>query len=381
MVPYGKIFGSRYNSSIKRVFMKNLNSIPLISVIIPVYNGEKYVAEAVNSLLNQPCKDLEIVIVNDGSKDNTDVICKKLAEQNANIKYIAKENGGVSSARNLGVKNAVGKYIAFLDSDDIWTTNFYDENLHSKIINDGSDMFSFGYIMSDEKMHNGVLTPATDNNTHKINHCNTFCSYFYSSEKISKFLEFDTTKKFREDILYILRALCMAKNVCCVDKYIFVYRYNSNSAMHTNRDVSVESILDEAVFWKYEILEWLLKQSEYYDDVNIRISKIMMLTYAFEYVRVAATQKYSFETIKKNLNEYISDEELRNPDNLVLNDISKYTQNRYFSDPEQYVAELNKQYFKTKIVSIIRKVVSKNFLARWVYHKKKYRSDITKYVR
>ena len=361
--------------------MKNLNSIPLISVIIPVYNGEKYVAEAVNSLLNQPCKDLEIVIVNDGSKDNTDVICKKLAEQNANIKYIAKENGGVSSARNLGVKNAVGKYIAFLDSDDIWTTNFYDENLHSKIINDGSDMFSFGYIMSDEKMHNGVLTPATDNNTHKINHCNTFCSYFYSSEKISKFLEFDTTKKFREDILYILRALCMAKNVCCVDKYIFVYRYNSNSAMHTNRDVSVESILDEAVFWKYEILEWLLKQSEYYDDVNIRISKIMMLTYAFEYVRVAATQKYSFETIKKNLNEYISDEELRNPDNLVLNDISKYTQNRYFSDPEQYVAELNKQYFKTKIVSIIRKVVSKNFLARWVYHKKKYRSDITKYVR
>lgn len=361
--------------------MKNLNSIPLISVIIPVYNGEKYVAEAVNSLLNQPCKDLEIVIINDGSKDNTDVICKKLAEQNANIKYIAKENGGVSSARNLGVKNAVGKYIAFLDSDDIWTTNFYDENLHSKIINDGSDMFSFGYIMSDEKMHNGVLTPATDNNTHKINHCNTFCSYFYSSEKISKFLEFDTTKKFREDILYILRALCMAKNVCCVDKYIFIYRYNSNSAMHTNRDVSVESILDEAVFWKYEILEWLLKHSEYYDDVNIRISKIMMLTYAFEYVRVAATQKYSFETIKKNLNEYISDEELRNPDNLVLNDISKYTQNRYFSDPEQYVAELNKQYFKTKIVSIIRKVVSKNFLARWVYHKKKYRSDITKYVR
>ena len=81
--------------------MSNCNDFPLISVIIPVYNGEKYIADAVNSLLNQPCKDLEIVIINDGSKDGTDKICKELSEKNRCIKYIPK-------------KTAIGRFFSVL---------------------------------------------------------------------------------------------------------------------------------------------------------------------------------------------------------------------------------------------------------------------------
>ncbi len=362
------------------LLMDNSNFSPLISVIIPVYNGEKYLSEAVESLLNQPCKDLEIIIVNDGSKDNTDIICKNLAGQYDNINYINKENGGVSSARNLGIQNAKGKYISFLDSDDVWTKNFYSEELHNKIINDGSDMFSFGFIMSDEKMRNGTYYPAIDNQKHKINKYNHLCSCFYSSENVCKYLEFDTNKKFREDVLYLLRAICVAKNICCIDKYIFVYRDNPTSVMHTCRDTSVESILDEAIFWKCDVLDWILKNTKYYDSDNIAISKTMALTYAFEYVKTAGLNNYSFNKIKNRLNQYISDEELKNPDELYLNDIARYTQQRYFSDPDKYISELNKESFKSKVVTFAREALSNFFLVRWLYHKQKYTNDISRYV-
>ena len=88
------------------------------SVIIPVYNAEKTLRRCVDSLLTQKRGDVEIILVNDGSKDSSGVICEKYAEENANVKYIAKENGGVSTARNAGIEAASGEYLTFVDSDD-----------------------------------------------------------------------------------------------------------------------------------------------------------------------------------------------------------------------------------------------------------------------
>ncbi len=90
-----------------------------ISVIIPIYNEEKNLRRCVNSVLNQTYKNLEIILIDDGSRDNSQEICFDLAKNNDKIKVFCQLNKGVSSARNCGLANASGKYIQFIDADDV----------------------------------------------------------------------------------------------------------------------------------------------------------------------------------------------------------------------------------------------------------------------
>ena len=108
-----------------------------LSVIIPVYNTEKYIEKCLDSIANQTLKDLEIVIVNDGSKDNSENVIKQWVEKNKdiNVKYLKKENGGLSDARNFGVENASGEYISFVDSDDYLEKDLY-KNLEQYMYQD-----------------------------------------------------------------------------------------------------------------------------------------------------------------------------------------------------------------------------------------------------
>jgi len=93
------------------------NNSPLVSAVIPVYNGERFLAETIESVLAQTYKNIECIVVNDGSTDGTAEICRSYGDR---IRYFEKPNGGVSSARNLGIANANGELIAFLDADDLW---------------------------------------------------------------------------------------------------------------------------------------------------------------------------------------------------------------------------------------------------------------------
>ena len=89
-----------------------------ISIVVPVYNGEKYISKCLDSLINQLYKNIEIIIINDGSSDNTEKICNKYKEIDSRIKLISVDNGGVSRARNIGIENATGQFLMFCDSDD-----------------------------------------------------------------------------------------------------------------------------------------------------------------------------------------------------------------------------------------------------------------------
>jgi glycosyltransferase involved in cell wall biosynthesis len=112
----------------------------LISVIVPVYNSELYVQKAIDSVLEQP-DDIEIVIVDDGSIDTTLSICMEMANDNANIRIVQhpdKKNHGRSASRNLGIKNAKGKYIAFLDADDYYLPNRFANDI--KILEEGESI-------------------------------------------------------------------------------------------------------------------------------------------------------------------------------------------------------------------------------------------------
>ena len=90
----------------------------VVSVVVPIYNVENYLDKCVNSIVNQTYGELEIILVDDGSKDNSSKICDEWKEKDSRIKVIHKENGGLSSARNAGLEVATGEYIMFEDSDD-----------------------------------------------------------------------------------------------------------------------------------------------------------------------------------------------------------------------------------------------------------------------
>ena len=116
------------------------------SVIIPLYNRQDTIESCIDSVLNQTYKDYEIIIVDDGSTDDSSKIADNYASRFENIKVIHKENGGLSSARNTGVEIACGEYILFLDSDDLW-----EETLLESVYPYPSDLTIFGYVIEYEK--------------------------------------------------------------------------------------------------------------------------------------------------------------------------------------------------------------------------------------
>ena len=125
-----------------------------VSIIVPVYNVEKYLKRCINSLINQTLQDIEIIVVDDGSTDNSGQIIKEYQEKNSNIKYYKKENGGLSDARNYGMKYAPSEYIAFLDSDDFVDKTMY-EKMYNKAIEENADYvecdFYWAYPKAEKK--------------------------------------------------------------------------------------------------------------------------------------------------------------------------------------------------------------------------------------
>lgn len=91
----------------------------LVSVVVPIYNSERYIAECIESIIKQTYKNIEIILINDGSKDNSIKVCEKYSKEDTRINIISKDNGGVSDARNVGIEKSRGDYIIFVDSDDI----------------------------------------------------------------------------------------------------------------------------------------------------------------------------------------------------------------------------------------------------------------------
>ena len=121
----------------------------IFSIIIPIYNVEKYLTECIESVLNQSFKSFEVILVNDGSPDNCGKICDEFAEKDKRIHVIHKANGGLSDARNAGMRVMTGEFVYFLDSDDYIVDNAI-ERMVSVITEKRADAVSFGYIKIDD---------------------------------------------------------------------------------------------------------------------------------------------------------------------------------------------------------------------------------------
>lgn len=119
------------------------------SIIVPIYNVEKFITKCVESVLSQSFKDYELILVDDGSPDNCPAICDKFANQDSRVRVLHKENGGLVSARKAGAKIALGDYAITLDGDD-WIASDYLEKVNNVIVNYDVDVVRFGYIEADD---------------------------------------------------------------------------------------------------------------------------------------------------------------------------------------------------------------------------------------
>ena len=134
-------------------------AIPIVSVIVPVYNAEAYLGKCIRSILSQTFQDYELLIIDDGSTDGSGAICDKLCLEDSRVKVIHKANGGVSSARNIGITEASGKWIVFVDADDIVSSDYL-VHLYEKVADCDDNLLVFGsyYVCKKNKK---VLLPQT----------------------------------------------------------------------------------------------------------------------------------------------------------------------------------------------------------------------------
>lgn len=144
--------------------MEKEEQMEKISVVVPIYNVQNYLEECINSILNQDYKNMEIVLVDDGSTDNSGIICDNYEKKyNEQVKVFHKKNGGLSDARNYGIKHATGKYIAFVDSDDI-VLGDYLSSMYNNLKNNNVLVSACGYV---RYFDDGTINEINFNNIEK----------------------------------------------------------------------------------------------------------------------------------------------------------------------------------------------------------------------
>ena len=256
----------------------------MISVIVPVYNVEKYLERCIDSILRQTYSDLEILLIDDGSSDNSGKICDKYVKKDNRIKVIHKKNGGISDVRNVGIENAKGDYIGFVDSDDYIADDMF-ETLY-KLSNENNADIS---IVSFYEMYNGKLIGVRDDKTlTKMNKQEALKellidtniqSYMWNKlfkKELFDNLRFPLGKNF-EDIATVLLIFERANKVVLLQdpKYYYLRRDDSIVGHRTNK-----TYLDylEVVYDKYLYLKDKYPKIEVYNAYNYVINMIWVYT-------------------------------------------------------------------------------------------------------
>lgn len=225
-----------------------------ISVIIPIYNVEQFLDECIESVINQTYKNLEIILVDDGSPDNCPQICDKWAKKDARIKVIHKKNEGVSVARNIGLRNATGAYIHFMDADDKIYYDCYETCVRE--FNNNSDITNVAFFSSSQLSDLGIEKDLVCNNSEIIKlYLNGIARgvsrYLYKKQLIKTL--FQESHPYDEDHLfnffYRLNNISIYKCVV-IPRILYFYRTNESSAVHTYR----RSYIDDILFAKRKIL-------------------------------------------------------------------------------------------------------------------------------
>lgn len=269
-----------------------------VSVIVPIYNGREYIEHCCHQLANQTLRSLEFVLVNDGSTDGSETICKRMAERYTNCVFLNQTNQGVSVARNNGIAHAHGMYIGFMDVDDEIEEDMF-ETLYRGVTENGLDLISMEPL---EKPGDFYLFPSREEwikaffeSKIRISMCNKLIRKDLIEQPF-----FPVGKRIHEDAYAAYKALCNAENVGIlnVEKYHYIHREGSSSraAVFTDKYLDAIKIAD----WIYDDAKIKFPELEDFNEgrkarTYLRISKIY-------YLRKAPTEyRSSIREMKKYL--------------------------------------------------------------------------------
>lgn len=313
-----------------------------VSVIVPVYNVEEYIDKCLDTLTNQTFKDYELIIINDGSPDNSESIILDYQKKYPKlIKYYKKENGGLSSARNYGIEKSTGEYLMFIDSDD-YVSNDMVEKLYNKIDKEQSDMVICNYYRVTCKgkfIKNYNINPSTTNiksNPEIILNKQAAWNKIYKKELFSQ-NKFDEGKYY-EDLRLIPKLYLECKKIAFIDDFCYYYIERDNSIM---KDINLEK--------NYEIVEAIDSLITYYKSHNkyerykeeiefMMLDNIMVSTFD----RIIC----STDNIKNNLKRYWD---------FIDNNFPNYKKNKYIKTWDKkrkliYFLNSHKLYYITKLI-------------------------------
>lgn len=288
-----------------------------ISVIIPVYKVEKYLDECLKSVVNQTYKNLEIILVDDGSPDNCPKICDEWAKKDNRIKVIHKENGGISDTRNIGLRAATGKYLSFVDSDDYIEKNLYEMAI-KKIKENDAQVFIFGrsYLYG-EKIVNSTNndTELIMNAEEALDKMNMFQYYDVAlwdkvyERRLFEGVEFPVGK-LCEDWYVLYKVLDKADKVVYNSIPLYVYRQRGKSITHSN-DVKINR---EPIYASKEVLDFI--RARHPNIVKNAVSKYVIScigvynNYLYYTSNTDKEKEEILKIVKENYKEAVNNKEL-----------------------------------------------------------------------
>lgn len=283
----------------------------LVSVIVPIYNVEKYLKKCIDSILNQTYKNMEIILVNDGSPDNCHIICDEYSKIDNRIKVIEKENGGLSDARNKGIEYANGDYIIFIDSDDYWELPSAISDIIEQIKMTTPDVLIFNYkkYYEDRNVYSDKVLTC---NRYKLLSAKNQIGYLVESRcyensvwnkviKKSLFDENDLTFRkgvFSEDMEWSAKLARYAKSYDYYDKTLLVYLQRSGSITKSITYKNIEDIFNNVVHC-IEVMNSCI-------DVNIcnALKEYIAFQYSILLINLGNTNLEGTGEILKNAKKY-----------------------------------------------------------------------------
>lgn len=253
--------------------------MPEISIIVPVYNVEEYLPKCLDTILNQTFRDFEVILVNDGSKDNSGFICEKYAKKDSRIRIIHKENGGLSSARNAGLDIAKGRYIGFIDSDDFIDLKMY-EQLYNMIKIYNADIAICSYecvskhaIIKNKNYKDKLEEIKVFNNIEALNQTleENGVEFIVAWNKLYKSSVFENLRfkegKVHEDEFIVHQVLYKSNIVVYTPKKLYYYLQRENSitgeSFNIKRTDYLEALTERIYFYNEKNLDYLKEKTEY----------------------------------------------------------------------------------------------------------------------
>ncbi|MED2983982.1 MULTISPECIES: glycosyltransferase [Bacillus cereus group] len=290
-------------------------NIPEISIIVPVYNVEKFLSQCIDSILGQSFHNYEIILVNDGSQDGSKTICERYASNYEFIQVINKENGGLSDARNTGLKIARGNYILFVDSDDYIAQNALTEINKVLEINPDIDVV---FLEAAKVFEDGSIVPMNDGYEKESIHKKTYEEVMRHISELAKFPGSACTKLIKrkliiendlyfekgllsEDIDWVVQLLCVAEKYDYCEAMYYFYRQNRKGSITNTVNINnVQSLLYIINKWSKDI-----EGDQLDNNKNQRyLNAFMAYEYTIALANYGDLEKDDKKVLKKDLNAH-----------------------------------------------------------------------------